>query len=160
MSKELIFNVLLLFSSISLYGVQKQEELPAKLAVEEVINSLFLGMKEGDSARVHRAFRDDVTLYTSFTNKKGQAVLKQGSLQDFLIGVGTPHEEPWNEQIKTMEIQIDDNLAHVWTKYSFYLGTNFVHCGVNSFQLIHSDSEWKIINLIDTRKIKECKDGS
>jgi hypothetical protein len=34
------------------------------------------------------------------------------------------------------EVQIDDNLAAVWTEYEFYVGKNFSHCGVNAFQLV------------------------
>ena len=49
-----------------------------KLAVEKVINDLFDGMREADSAKVKALFSQDVEMYTSYTNKEGKKELKNG----------------------------------------------------------------------------------
>ncbi len=53
-------------------------------------------------------------------------------------------------------IRIDADLAVVWTPYKFFVGKKFSHCGVNSFQLIKLNGNWKIQYLIDTRRKEGC----
>jgi hypothetical protein len=41
--------------------------------------------------------------------------------------------------------------------YGFFLGDQFSHCGVNSFQLVRTEDGWKTIHLIDTRQQAGCE---
>ncbi len=125
--------------------------------IHKVINSLVDGMRDGDSAKVHTTFHNKVRMYTSYKSKTGEQKLEEGKLSHFLKAVGTPHESVWDERIWNTIIQIDDDLAQVWTDYTFYIGDKFSHCGVDAFQLIKDKSNnWKIINLIDTRRTEAC----
>lgn len=127
-----------------------------KEGVEKSIHNLFKGMLEGDSSLVHQSFHDDVSMFTTFIDENNFNQLRKGRLSSFLQAVGTPHEELWNEVISNLKIEIDDGLAQAWMNYSFYLGENFSHCGVNSMQLIKDGNEWKILHLIDTRRKGNC----
>lgn len=127
-----------------------------KAEVYQVIIDLFDGMREGDSSKVHRTFDDRVTMWTSFKNKEGVAVLTQGDLQTFLNAIGTPHEEVWDEKIRNTKIEIKDNLAQAWTEYGFFIGEKFSHCGVDAFLFSKIDGRWQIINLADTRQRAGC----
>jgi len=62
-----------------------------------------------------------------------------------------------DERIVFETIRIDGPLASVWTPYNFYYEGKFSHCGVNSFQLVKINGEWKIQYLIDTRRKQGCK---
>jgi hypothetical protein len=108
-------------------------------------------MRIGDSSLVRSAFHSDARAYTSF-QKKGADQLHAGSIADFAKAVGTPHDKVWDERVSNVVIQIDDGLAQVWMDYSFYLGDDFSHNGVNAFQLAHLDGGWQIIHLMDTRR--------
>jgi hypothetical protein len=55
-----------------------------------------------------------------------------------------------------MEIRVDERLAAAWVPYSFYIGTNFSHCGVNAIQLAKLDGAWKITYVMDTRRRDNC----
>lgn len=126
------------------------------IAITQVIDNLFLGMKTGDSNLVRNTFHPNVKLETIFINKNGETKLKNEDLDNFIIAVGTPHEGEWNEKIISYTTQIDQIMAHVWANYKFYVDKLFIHCGVNSFQLVKLNNEWKIIHLIDTRRKKDC----
>jgi hypothetical protein len=128
----------------------------SKAEITEVIENLFTGMKNGDSSLVASTFHQEVRMMSSFTNKKNEAKIHEGTLNEFLTAVGTPHEEIWNERYSNVEILVDDNLAQVWMDYSFYVNENFSHCGVNALQMIKTDTGWKIIHLMDTRRKSEC----
>lgn len=127
-------------------------------AVELLIHKMFDGMREGDSAKVASVFGKEVNMYSSFTNQQGEKVIKKGDLLSFLKAIGTPHDEIWDEKIWNTKIEIEGGIAQVWTDYTFYLGTEFSHCGVDAFHLIKDDEKgWKIVHLMDTRRIENCE---
>lgn len=125
-------------------------------AVKKSIGLLFDGMRKGDSSMVKAAFAPGAILQTIATPPGGQTKVRTEPVQRFLEAVGTPHTDVWDERIEFGKILIDGALASVWTPYKFYRGTNYSHCGVNSFQLVKMDGTWRIVYLIDTRR-KECE---
>lgn len=149
--KHLLFYTLFLMGSSS-FAQTEQEN------IKTTINQLFEGMKTGDSSLVAAVFHPEVTLQTVTINKQGETTLHKEQLASFLNAVGSPHEGVWNEKITFTRIQIDDQMAHVWTDYQFYLDETFIHCGVNSFQLVKLNKQWQIVHLMDTRRKKECNE--
>lgn len=128
-------------------------------AVIDIIDQLFEGMRTSDSTKAAAAFTPGALLQTIGVNEEGEAVVNQGNLADFLIAVGTPKEESWDEQVHSYDINIDGSLATAWTPYSFYRGEEFSHCGVNAFQLIQKKDGWKIFAIIDTRRTTNCQES-
>ncbi|ELR69626.1 hypothetical protein C900_04851 [Fulvivirga imtechensis AK7] len=125
--------------------------------VLKVVGQVFDGMRAADSTMVRSAFAKDAELYTIFTDKEGNPVLHKGSLVNFLNAVGSPHDVVWDEPIWDTEVRIDGNLAQVWTKYAFYAGDKFSHCGVDAFHLFKTLEGWKIFHLTDTRQWQDCE---
>lgn len=124
--------------------------------VKATINILFEGMYKGDSSLVHSVFHSSNRLMTCYIDKNGTEQLAEENLQDFLDAVGTPRDEIWDEKIIFTSVLVDLHLAQVWTEYEFYLDGVFSHCGINAFQLVKENGNWKIIQLIDTRKRDNC----
>lgn len=148
--KTIFFSIIILiFSS----NIKAQNDT---LAINKVIIQLFDGMRTSDSNLVKNVFHTEATLQTVFTNKTGETKLHEEQISEFVKAVGTPHDGIWNEKITQTNIQIDGNLAHAWTTYEFYVDDRFIHCGVNSFQLVKFNNEWKIISIIDTRRTTNC----
>jgi hypothetical protein len=63
----------------------------------------------------------------------------------------------WDEQLQGYQYSVDGKMATVITPYKFYLGKNFSHCGVNVFQLINTESGWKIFQITDTMRKEDCE---
>ena len=126
------------------------------LKVYETVLQLFDGMREGDSAKVHRCFSNSVQLISTSTNKDGEEKVHRGNLQQFLNGVGKPHTEIWDERLSNVSIHVDGAVAQLWTDYQFYVGDSFSHCGVDAFNLVKKDGRWKIVSLLDTRRKVGC----
>lgn len=125
--------------------------------IKDVINRLFNGMEKGDSANLHSAFADQVTMATISRDKNNAVVIKrESSIADFLKAVGTPHSEIWYEEIWNLKIQIDGEFAQAWCDYAFYVGNKFSHCGVDAFHLYKERDAWKIFHLADTRRKDNC----
>jgi hypothetical protein len=150
--------ILFLFCSLVVINISLGQTAQDNKEILEPINTLFKGMNLGDSAMVHSSFESSPTLVTIFKTKEGMPTLRRGeTLQEFLNAVGTPHEEKWAEPIWDVKIQMDGNFAQVWTKYGFFLGKQFSHCGVDAFQLFKgADGKWRIFHLADTRTKEGC----
>lgn len=98
-------------------------------------------------------------MITSYKNKEGEEIVKDEQLNNFLTVIGSKAKDApdWNEKLLTTEIKIDGGIAQVWTEYSFFVGNKFSHCGVNAFQLMRENSQWKIIHIMDTRRKENCE---
>jgi hypothetical protein len=124
--------------------------------VQAVIEQFFDGMRESDSTKVAETFIEDAIMKTVGKNERGEVIVNSGNLGGFLRAVGSPKEQIWDEKIQGYDIKVDGELATVWTPYQFYVGDNFSHCGVNSFQLVQKGEGWKIFFIVDTRRPTNC----
>lgn len=145
-----LFSILSIFA---VFSVNAQSDDTANVA--GVVQDIFDGMRAGDSARVASHFLRDATMMSVFRNQDGQSVLREGSLQDWLNSIGTKRDAVLDERLWDLKVQLDDNLATVWTNYALYVGPKYSHCGVDVFQLYHDGSAWKVYHVSDTRR-KEC----
>lgn len=125
--------------------------------IRKVIEQIFTGMFESDSALVRSAFAKDITMATIATNKNGEPVLhRESALDGFLKAVASPKKEPWHEEFWNLKINVDGDFASAWCDYAFYLGKTFSHCGVDAFHLHKSRDGWKVFHLADTRRKEPC----
>lgn len=122
----------------------------AEDSVKQTINKLFLGMKSADSTTVVSVFAPGAVLQT--ISKDG---IRPEKFQEFGATIGKLKKGQLDERISFGAIHIDGPLASVWTPYRLYFDGKFIHCGVNSFQVVRTGGEWKIAHLIDTRR-KDC----
>lgn len=138
--------ILFVFSNFC-FGQHNQE-------IEKPIRNLFLGMKNADPELVKTAFAENVSMQT--ITKEG--IVKSDQVQDFIASVSKFTKDDLDERIRIEAVHTDGNLASVFTPYSFYLKGKLSHCGVNSFQLVKQNGEWKIQYVIDTRRKDHCKE--
>ncbi|RWU06304.1 nuclear transport factor 2 family protein [Pedobacter chitinilyticus] len=134
------------------YGQKNNEEE----GIKKAINALFDGMRKSDSTLMRTAFNPQAILQTIVKTKAGATEVRSTDLNLFIKSIAKPHAEIYDERIVFTKILIDDALASVWTDYQFYIGDKFSHCGVNSFQLVKVNNDWKIVYLIDTRRKENC----
>lgn len=125
--------------------------------VIRTIETIFDSMRAGDSSAIRQVFTPEARLQTTFIDKEGNPQISEGSIDRWLQGVAQPKEKVWDEKIWSYEVQIDQNLATVWTDYTFYLGDEVSHCGVNAFQLFRSKDGWKVFQITDTRRQEKCR---
>lgn len=145
--------LLLTLISLKTYAQTDQD------AVKATIKNLFNGMRQSDSALMSSAFAPGAILQTIVKTKEGKTEVRSEAAEKFISMVSKPHEEVYDERIKFETVKIDGDLAAVWTPYKFYLGDKMLHCGVNSFQLVKIDGNWKIVYLVDTRRRAGCDRG-
>ena len=155
MKKSILF-IVTLVTFLNIGNGQEEPLITSEQAAINVVKTLFDGMRAGDSTILRSVLHPEAHLQSSFTNKAGIPVLKGGSVDGWVKSVGTPHEAIYDEKIWSYKVRVDDNLASVWTEYTFYLGKKLSHCGVNAFHIVNTADGWKISHITDTRRRKDC----
>jgi hypothetical protein len=126
-------------------------------SVKQVVNQLFTAMKTADAQLLQQCFADSAVLQTIAMNKEGKTIVRNESVAAFAASISKAPVGALDERIEFDMVKTDAALAIVWTPYQFYLNGNFSHCGVNSFQLVRFNGQWKIQYLIDTRRRTGCR---
>ncbi len=125
-------------------------------SVKSVVSNLFKAMRNADGALFKSVFSDSAVLQTITRNKAGKMLVVTESVTGFADFVSKLKKDSADERIQFETIKTDGPLAIVWAPYNFYHNGKFSHCGVNSFQLVRFDGQWKIQYLIDTRRWTGC----
>lgn len=145
--------ILLLLACISCASLHAQEA-----EIRELIDRLFVALPKADTATLHKCFIPAGQLMTYSFDSKGNPRAKADDLKEFLSAVGNMGPQDMEERLTGWHCMIDDGMATVWTPYEFYFEGQFSHCGVNCFQLIQVQRQWKISLLTDTRRKTGCID--
>lgn len=152
MIRQLGLLVFIFCFSLNVVAQQHNEEK----AIEEVISTLFKGMKDKNQQLIEMSFHRDAIMHTVAQSDEGTK-LGSNSVKDFINRIAvTPAETVLDERILSYNIQVDGDMASAWTPYRFYVNDGFSHCGVNSFQLIKINGKWQITYVIDTRRKVDC----
>jgi hypothetical protein len=149
--KKLFIASLLLFVATNVSAQTSSD------SVKQVVNQLFTAMKTSDAQLLQQCFADSAVLQTIAVNKEGKTFVRNESVAAFAASISKAPVGALDERIEFDMVKTDAALAIAWTPYQFYLNGNFSHCGVNSFQLVRFNGQWKIQYLIDTRRRTGCR---
>ena len=132
--------------------------LPLQAGIEPVdsplqpIHNLFDAMREHNGEKLLQQFSPQAVLQRALNNGD----VKTTDIQGFAKSISQAGRH-LDEQLLSVTIQQQDNLASVWTPFAFYLDGKLSHCGSNSFQLIKIGEQWKIHYLIDVTYTGDCE---
>jgi hypothetical protein len=152
---KLVILILSLFSFTLSFSQDSFSEADAKNSID----TFFEGFHKGDTLLMKSVLSNDMILQTALTDKEGMAKVIVESVDGLLNAIANrTDDQKWDERLLDYKIQIDGNLAHVWTAYEFWFNDVFSHCGANSFTLAKTNEGWRIIHLIDSRRKSGCLD--
>ena len=120
-------------------------DLQAQTPEEEVlavVTTLFDGMREKDEAKLRSVFHPEARLGTDGI--------------DGFIGNVVNSSAYLDEVTFDETVLIDENVAMAWTPYNLFVNDNFQHCGIDLFSFMRIEGEWKILQLLDTRRPEGC----
>ena len=143
--KKLLF-FLLFFSTLT---IMAQESSP-----KAIIDDFFMAFHAKDTLTLKQLCHPEIVLRTIANTKEGNKLENQ-KFDDFLVSIASiPANLKILEKLIEYKVEIDGNLAHVWTPYEFYVNDKLSHIGANAFTLYNENGKWQIIHLIDTRRKK------
>ncbi len=116
-------------------------------AIVQVVHDLFDGMRDKDAEKIRGVFAEGARL--GGVGREGS--VRYTTAEGFAMSI-SQMTRSIEERIWDWEVRIDGNLAQLWTKYDVLIDGDFSHCGVDAFQLLNVDREWKIIHVADSRR--------
>jgi len=143
-----IFFIAYVFCSVN---VQASEASNASNPVLVPINTMFDAMREHNGKKLLAQFTPQAILER--VNNKNEVV---GSELNKFAAFVTKTSKHLDEQIFNIKINESGNLANAWVPFAFYLDGKLSHCGVNSFQLVKLESQWKVRYLMDNSYTGDC----
>jgi hypothetical protein len=130
---------------------------PREREVIAVAERLFDAMRARDTAAARALFEPGARLQ-SVATRQGVLTVSEDSLGMFLRAIGTPNPQTFDERIANERVLIDGPYAVAWMDYTFYLGDQKSHCGVDAFHMVRRPTGWRIFGLTDTRRREGCPD--
>ena len=143
MRKKIIFSVVVSFIFIHSYAQDTTD-------IKKVIDQMFIAMKNSDTLLLKSCFTSNTVIQTIQSSSQG-AVVREASVQSFINSIGKQPIGALDEKIIYDKILVNKELASVWAPYKLYIKGQYVHQGVDSFQVVLTKEGWKIQYLIDTR---------
>jgi hypothetical protein len=121
-------------------------------AVLAPINALFAAMLAKDSAAILANARPDGRL-TGVSDAGATSRSWAEFAAQFKPGQGPTLKE---QLVGAPAIEIDGDIAMVWTSYVFTVDGKFSHCGIDHFDLVRDASGWKVLNITWTKRTTGC----
>lgn len=151
--KKITICILGLCLSTSIFAQTPEED-----KVKQTIIDFFDAFHKQDTVKLQSMAKGNIKLQSISVNKEGVTRLDENDYNSFMKNIaGIPKDKTFEEKLLSFDIKVDSKMANAWTPYEFWFDGNFSHCGVNSFQLVKEDNDWKIIYLVDTRRRQGCK---
>lgn len=124
----------------------------ARAAVEQI----FQGVRTADPELVRAVFTPEARFAMVDDRDAPTAIQVQG-VDGWISAIGQSGGS-WDERIYDLDVRVDGGMASVWAPYTFYRDGTISHCGINSIEMLHDGSGWKVTQISDTRRTGECPD--
>lgn len=119
------------------------------------IDTFFEGMHTSDTLKIKSVCADGMILQSVSETPKGEKFSTENMSEFYKSIASLPDNVKIHEKLLDYKVQSDGLIAHAWTPYEFYVNGKLSHSGVNSFQLYKENGLWKIVYILDTRRIKK-----
>lgn len=118
-----------------------------------VVQDFFQALEAREDVRLNRVLHEEAQL-TRIDARGDTLTVSALEGADWISSVSEPGP-PLIERMRDPQVHFSENLAQVWTYYTFYIGEELSHCGYDAFQLIKTDPEgWRILGV--TYTIEPC----
>ena len=150
--KKITLVLIILVNSVVIAQNDKTENTP-----ENLIKNFFEAFHAQDTIALRTFAHPDIKLQSVSMDEAGNTQITTDDYAKFLNGIAAiPADATFEERIHEYRVEQNGLLATVTTPYTLYFNDRLYHCGVNSFELVKFNGEWKIVYLIDTRVKEDC----
>ena len=151
MKKFTLSIIFTLAISVSAFA-QKTDSAKDALAV---VNKMFAEMANHNPAAIAELWTKDSNLTAVIKRKDGKTAIAAFTGEVFSKNFAEKKGEI-KEDMYEQKTLVDGDLAMVWGRYVFFIDGKISHCGLNSFQLVKTETGWKIANAASTIDANAC----
>jgi len=123
----------------------------AQQSPEQVVTTFFEHFNNHDTISLKTLCVENLQLHTVYI-KGEDTLLAQGNPQEMFAFVAS-WKAQYKEEIGKISCIADNLVAVASVPYRFFLRNAQVHCGINQFQLIYTNGSWKILSIVDSRRM-------
>jgi hypothetical protein len=135
--------VAILSSGFALTAVSAQEPSDAeRAAVLAVVQTFFDAMAAQDVDGARRILVPEGRFF-ALGEQDGNPTVRSFTNDDYLKRLAG-RKQKVRERMWNPEVRIRGRIASVWTPYDFWRDGKFSHCGIDAFDLIKTDDQWRI----------------
>ena len=128
----------------------------AEAAVMAPINAMFAGLEARNGAAIVAQTRPEGGATAVAEKPDGTRAIRHLSWADFAGGI-KPGPEHYQEKLLDPVVEIDGDIAMVWSRYVFTIDGKPHHCGIDHFDLVRQNGAWKILNITWSSRTTGCE---
>ncbi|HEY8561117.1 MAG TPA: nuclear transport factor 2 family protein [Pyrinomonadaceae bacterium] len=151
MKKILVGVIFTLLVSVSA-SAQKADDSKDALAV---VNKLWEAMTAHKPADIVALHTPEAQLVAIMKNKEGKSIVRTIKAEDFSKNFAEKKAELL-EDMYAPKVEVFGDFAQVTGRYVFFVNGKVLHCGVNAFHLVRTETGWKIAGASSTMEPQGC----
>jgi len=124
-------------------------------AVMAPINRLFAAMTARDPQALLAQLKPEGGATSANEGPDGARVVSHLSWAEFATHL-KPGAERYEERLTDPAVEVDGDIAMVWSPYTFLIDGKVHHCGVDHFDLVRENGAWKILNITWSQRTTGC----
>ncbi|MGB7209720.1 MAG: nuclear transport factor 2 family protein [Pyrinomonadaceae bacterium] len=148
------------FILVAIFSISTIAQTDDKTAAIDVVNQLFAGMKAKDAEQIKSVFSAEGQLVAIDKPRDGKGISKTRILsgEAFAKMISEAKGGDFIEMMPSPEARVSGDMALVTGRYTFYVGDKFSHCGTNTFNLVRTETGWRIANGASTLEFQCDRD--
>jgi hypothetical protein len=124
-------------------------------AVLAPIKAMMAGIERRDAEMILAQVRPEGSATAVVEHSDETTTVKRSDWATYLAVI-KPGPERYQATLGEPAVKIDGNIAMVWVPYSFKIDGTVLHCGVDHFDLVRENAEWKVLNETWSQRTKGC----
>ncbi len=147
---KILFTVIFMFFVSTVFSQNPKNE-DAKAAAE-IPDRLFAAMKAKNFEEIRAVFTPEGQLVAIDQPRDGKGISKTRvfTAEGFAKSISEAKGADFIEKMSNKDVRIAGDMAIVSGRYTFYVGDKFSHCGMNTFNLVRTETGWRIANAAST----------
>ena len=114
------------------------------------VNALLAAIAARDGAALLAQVRPDGSA-TAVTDR----VVRRQGWAEFAAGI-RPGPERYAERLTDPAVEVDGDIAMVWSPYVFTINGAVHHCGFDHFDLVREAGRWRVLNITWSQRATGC----
>lgn len=140
--------------------IVKGTGLPPVVVTEEAgvmvpIDAMFAALATRDGQALLAQVRPEGGATAVEEMADGTRIIRRTAWSDFAAGL-KPGPERYAERLTDPAVDIDGDIAMVWSPYVFTIDGRVAHCGTDHFDMVRDAGRWKILNITWSKRTTGC----
>ena len=126
------------------------------VAVLAPVRAMLAGLARRDAGAILAQVRPDGSATAVIENADGTRTIRRADWATFAAAV-KPGPERYEERLLDPAVEIDGDVAMVWSPYVFLIDGKADHCGADHFDMIREAGRWKVANVTWSQRTTGCE---